>query len=87
MRIKIDFGEYVRINTSFNQGNMFITKSKKIMDNYYSILFEWLTRCEKIFGFDLYGYEKKRLYAFLAERFYLIGLKKYKLPRMASSIL
>ena len=56
---KIDFGEYVRINTSFNQGNMFITKSKKIMDNYYSILFEWLTRCEKIFGFDLYGYEKK----------------------------
>tara|TARA_Y100001958_G_C21239833_1_gene567199 strand:- start:2678 stop:3487 length:810 start_codon:yes stop_codon:yes gene_type:complete len=73
---KIDFGEYVRINTSFNQGNMFITKSKKIMDNYYTILFEWLTRCEKIFGLNLYGYEKTRLYAFLAERFLSYWFKK-----------
>ncbi len=73
---KVDFREYVRVNTSFNQGNMFVTKSKKIMNNYYSILFEWLTKCEKIFGFNLYGYEKTRLYAFLAERFLSYWFKK-----------
>ncbi len=73
---KSNFRKYVRVNTSFNQGNMFITRSKKIMNNYYSVLFEWLTNCEKIFGFNLYGYEKTRLYAFLAERFLSYWFKK-----------
>ena len=44
-------------------------KSKKIMNNYYSVLFEWLRKCEDIFGFNLDGYGKTRIYAFLAERF------------------
>ena len=63
------FYKYVRTQTSFNQGNMFITKSKEIMNNYYSTLFNWLKKCEDIFGFKLEGYGKIRLYAFLAERF------------------
>ena len=48
---------------------MFICKSKIIMENYYKTLFEWLKRCENLFGFDLKGYDKIRIYAFLAERF------------------
>ena len=66
---RIKFYEYVRTHTSFNQGNMFITKSKEIMNNYYSTVFNWLKKCEDIFGFKLEGYGKIRLYAFLAERF------------------
>jgi hypothetical protein len=73
---KIDFYNYVRSNTGFNQGNMFVTKSKKIMNEYYSVLFEWLNKCEKIFGFDLRGYNRVRTYAFLAERFLSYWFKK-----------
>ena len=73
---KFDFKCYVEEKTSFNQGNMFITRSKKIMHRYYSTLFEWLSRCEKIFGFNLKGYQQSRLYAFLAERFLSYWFKK-----------
>ena len=48
---------------------MFICKSKKIINEYYQTIFKWLNRCEKVFGFDLVGYNKVRVYAFLAERF------------------
>ncbi len=54
---------------SFARGNMFICKSKKIMNRYYESLFPWLERCEKIFGFDLDGYGMTRIYAFLGERY------------------
>ena len=74
---RIDFGEYVRINTSFNQGNMFICRSKLLMSDYYKTIFEWLFRCEKIFGFNLEGYGKIRIYAFLAERFLPYWFSKY----------
>ncbi len=66
---KKKFSDFVRTQTSFNQGNMFVTKSKKIMNNYYTVLFDWLRKCEDIFGFNLDGYGKTRLYAFLGERF------------------
>ena len=55
---------------------MFICKSKNIMKDYYKTLFEWLEKCEKIFGFDLKGYGKIRIYAFLAERFMPYWFKK-----------
>ena len=64
-----DFKNFVSHNDSFNPYNMFVTKSKKLIINYYEDVFVWLERCEKIFGFDLDGYSKKRIYAFLAERF------------------
>ena len=49
---------------------MFICKSKKILKNYYSTLFPWLERCEKLFGFEnLKGFGQIRIYTFLAERF------------------
>ena len=47
---------------------MFICKTV-ILENYYAVIFPWLKKCESLFGFDLYGYENRRIYAFLAERF------------------
>jgi len=46
------------------------------MENYYRTVFEWLKKCEKIFGYDLKGYGKVRIYAFLAERFMSYWFKK-----------
>jgi len=74
---KEDFREYVRSNKSYNQGNMFICKSKKIMTKYYETVFEWLNECEKVFGFNLDGYSKIRIYGFLAERFLPFWFNKY----------
>ena len=74
---KEDFREYVNKRTSYNQGNMFICKSKKIMNEYYEAIFNWLDKCEKVFGFNLESYGKIRIYAFLAERFLPFWFNKY----------
>jgi len=66
---KTDFYKFTIQNNSFNQANMFVCKSKKLLERYYQSIFPWLERCEKIFGFNLEGYSKIRIYAFLAERF------------------
>ena len=64
-----DFKYYMENNTEFHPHNMFICKTEKIK-NYYEIIFPWLEKCEKIFGFDnLDSYGTKRIYGFLAERF------------------
>ena len=56
---------------------MFITKPE-IMNNWFNELFKWLEKCEEEFGFkDLTGYDKTRLYAYLAERFLSFWFKKY----------
>ena len=72
-----DFRYFTRSENSFSRGNMFITKSPKIMNAYFSEIFEWLYNCEKTFGFNLEGYGKIRMYAFLAERFLPFWFKKY----------
>jgi hypothetical protein len=64
-----DFKKFVQTNTSFNQCNLFICKSKKIIIKYYETIFLWFEKLEKYFGFDLEGYSKIRVYAFLSERF------------------
>ena len=74
---KQDFRTYVSNNTSYNQGNMFICKSKRIINAYYEAIFKWLSDCEKIFGFELDSYGKIRVYAFLAERFLPYWFNKY----------
>ena len=81
---KNDFKEFVNTETSFNPHNMFICKSKKILINYYSTIFPWLERCEKLFGFEnLEGFGKLRIYGFLAERFLSYWFKKnYKFKTM-----
>ena len=72
-----DFSIFVRKNNSFNQGNMFISKSSKIINNYFTEVFSWLKKCEDIFGFNLNGYGKIRIYTFLAERFLPYWFRKY----------
>ena len=63
------FRRYVNDEKSFHKWNMFICKSKEKIINYYTSVFQWLYKCEKIFGFDLKGYGQKRMYGFLAERY------------------
>ena len=75
-----DFRKYTRKNVSFNRGNMFVCRSKKIINDYFSSIFPWLERCEKIFGFNLEGYGKTRMYAFLAERYLSYWFNKYTKP-------
>ena len=39
-----DFRNFTINNNSYNQGNMFITKSKNIMQRYYKDVFDWLEK-------------------------------------------
>ena len=79
-----DFRDFVNTEISFNPHNMFICKSKNTLKNYYSIIFPWLERCERLFGFEnLKGFGKIRIYGFLAERFLSYWFKKnYKFKTM-----
>ena len=72
-----DFRDFVNKNNSFNPANLFICRSKKLITEYYQTIFEWLNKCEKIFGFDLKGYGQIRIYGFLAERFLPYWFNKY----------
>ena len=74
-----DFRKYTQKNISFSYGAMFVCRSKKILNNYYNSLFPWLERCEKIFGFNLIGYNH-RIYAFLGERYQSYWFEKYTKP-------
>ncbi len=74
---KSEFKDYVNQNTRFNPHIMFITKPE-ILNLWFSKLFPWLEKCEKIFGFEnLKGYDTTRIYAFLAERYQSFWFKKY----------
>ena len=74
---KDDFRKFVNREVSFNPQNMFICKSSTILKKYYDDLFPWLKKCENLFGFEnLKGYEKIRIYGFLAERFMSYWFKK-----------
>jgi len=77
---KEDFRFFTENKKSFNRENLFICRSKNLMDSYFSSIFPWLERCEKIFGLHLKGYAKKRIYAFLAERYLSYWFQKYGKP-------
>ena len=72
-----DFRKFVNTEVSFNPHNMFMCRSTKILNSYYSSVFPWLKKCEKEFGFNLNGYGLKRIYGFLAERYMSFWFKKY----------
>mgnify|MGYP000919679109 FL=1 len=74
---KSDFKDFMNNRNSFNRGNMFICKSKKLLKDYYESIFPWLLRCEKVFGFQNENYGTKRIYAFLAERYLAYWFNKY----------
>jgi len=74
---KKDFNYFINNNIKFNPHIMVISK-KKILNDWFKDLFEWLFKCEKIFGFEnLTGYETGRLYAYLAERYLSFWFSKY----------
>jgi len=74
-----NFREYVSKSRSFSPNQMFITHPK-IMNEWFKSLFDWLFKCEDIFGFkNLSGYET-RLYAYLAERYLSYWFNKYTNP-------
>jgi len=76
-----DFRDFTRSNTSINYGGaMFVCRSKKTINDFYESLFPWLFECEKIFGFNLEGYGKIRMYGFLAERYISYWFSKYTSP-------
>tara|TARA_B100000029_G_scaffold269629_1_gene264966 strand:+ start:3284 stop:4075 length:792 start_codon:yes stop_codon:yes gene_type:complete len=67
---KESFEDYMNTNYYFHPHNMFICKSKRLLLDYYEVIFPWLERCESLFGFEnLKGYGLTRIYGFLAERF------------------
>ena len=74
-----EFWEFLNGHT-FYPYNMFICKNSDILYNFYNVIFPWLFKCEKIFKkTDLSGYNKIRIYGFLAERFMPFWfLKNYK---------
>ena len=56
---------------------MFIAKPK-ILNQWFETLFPWIFRCENFFGFsELKGYDTKRLYAYLAERYLSLWFNKH----------
>jgi hypothetical protein len=74
---RVDFLDYLKNSTSFNPNIMFIAKSS-IANKWFNVLFPWLLRCEKVFGFSkLSGYDTQRLYAYLAERYLSFWFKKH----------
>ena len=56
---------------------MFICRSQELIQKYYQSIFPWLFKCENIFGLDLHGYAKTRIYGFLAERYLSYWFIKY----------
>ena len=75
-----DFRKFTEQNISYNMGNMFVCRSKKIVKKYYNSIFPWLKRCEKIFGFKSGSYGETRIYGFLAERYLSYWFNKYTKP-------
>ena len=50
------------------------------MNEWFKNVFDWLFKCENLFGFkDLFGYET-RLYGYLAERYLSYWFNKYTNP-------
>ena len=74
---KKDFMAYVSSKTWLIGHCIFISKNKKLMNEFYSDLFSWLFECEKIFGFDSDSYDTKRIYSFLTERYMPFWFEKY----------
>lgn len=77
---KEDFRKFTSSKAFYNRQNMFICRSKKLMDSYFKSVFPWLERCEKVYGFNLHGYGNTRIYGFLAERYMSYWFNKYSQP-------
>ncbi len=71
------FLNFVNNSISYNPHIMFIA-TPEITNKWFNVLFPWLFRCEKEFGFEnLKGYDTQRLYAYLAERYLSFWFNKH----------
>ena len=51
-----------------HRGNMFISNSEKVINEYFTYIFRWLENCEKIFDTTNFkGYGQVRFFDFLAK--------------------
>ena len=79
---KNQFTDFLNTNSKISLWNLFCCNSKELLEEWYSSVFPWLFRCEKMFGFkNLKGYETGRIYAYLAERYLPYWFKKYSKTR------
>ena len=76
-RDKNDFVTYISSNNMLPGHCVFFSKNNDLINSFYSNLFEWLFNCEKIFGFELEGYDTQRIYSFLTERYMPFWFNKY----------
>ena len=66
---KDEFKVFVNTKRKFNPHIMFISK-KKIINEWFKDLFEWLFKCEKVFGLSgLKGYDQEGLHTYLTKRY------------------
>ena len=73
---KDDFLNFMKNNNSFNPHIMFISKPE-IIKKWFNNLFPWLKACEQKFEFkNLVGYDTRRLFAYLSERYLSYWFKK-----------
>ena len=71
-----DFIEFLN-GYELNPYNMFICRNSKILGEFYNEIFPWLFKCEEEFkDLNLKGYDKVRIYGFLAERYMPYWFKK-----------
>ena len=77
-----EFINYLENETSLHAWNLLCCRSKSLLNSWYTNVFDWLFKCEQIFGFEnLSGYETGRIYAYLAERYLPFWFKKYSKVR------
>ena len=70
-----DFKNFMENEISFSAHNMFITKPN-FLEKWYENVFNWLSKCEKVLGFNFKNYET-RIYAYLSERYISYWFNKY----------
>ena len=74
---KEDFINYISSNNMLAGHCIFFSKNNDLINSFYTDLFQWLSECEKIFGFNLTGYGNQRIYSFLTERYMPFWFNKY----------
>lgn len=72
-----DFVNYISSKNMLPGHCIFFAKNNDLINSFYTDLFSWLFECEKIFGFNLEGYDNQRIYSFLTERYTPFWFNKY----------
>lgn len=74
---RYDFENYISENNMLSGHCIFLSNNQDLINKFYSDLFYWLFKCEKMFGLNLKGYDNQRIYSFLTERYTPFWFNKY----------